>query len=109
FVMVMDSDMNPIVGQQVTLDGTNALVAGPRLDLMTQRQDAGECEVVVKGTIDGVARGGYRLSDGTFQMDRAGDVRADADLRALTRPSRRIPPGWRPPAAPRAGSRRCGG
>ncbi len=83
FVMVMDSDMNPIVGQQVTLDGTNALVAGPRLDLMTQRQDAGECEVVVKGTIDGVARGGYRLSDGTFQMDRAGDVRADADLRAL--------------------------
>jgi hypothetical protein len=82
--MVFDSDMNPIVGQQVTLDVTNAAVAGPRLDLMIARDDALECEVVVKGTIGGETRGGYRLSDGTFQMDRAGDVRTDVDLRALT-------------------------
>src|SRR5262249_6853683 len=83
FVMVMDSDMNPIVGQQATLDATNAAVVNPRIDLMIERDDALECEVVVKGTIGGEARGGYRLSDGTFQMDRAGDVRSDADLRAL--------------------------
>jgi DNA-binding beta-propeller fold protein YncE len=83
FIMVFDSNMNPIVGQQVTLDATNAAVVGPRLDLMIARDDALECEVVVKGTIGGEGRGGYRLSDGTFQMDRAGDVRTDVDLRAL--------------------------
>ncbi len=83
FVLVMDSDLNPIVGQQVTLSATNAPVVGPRLDLMLQRDDALECEVVVKGTIGGEARGGHRLPDGTFQMDRAGDVRAEAALRAL--------------------------
>jgi len=84
FVVAFDSNLNPIVGQQVTLAATNATVVGPRLDLMIARDDALECEVVVKGTIAGEARGGYRLSDGTFQMDRAGDVRTDVDLRALT-------------------------
>jgi len=84
FVMAFPSNMNPIVGQQATLDATNASVVGPRLDLMIARDDALECEVVVKGTIDGEARGGYRLSDGTFQLDRATDVRTDVDLRALT-------------------------
>jgi YVTN family beta-propeller protein len=85
FVFVFDSDMNPIVGQQVTLDSANIAVGGVnnRLNLMLARDDALECEVVVKGTIAGEARGGYRLSDGTFQMDRAGDVRAEADVRAL--------------------------
>jgi YVTN family beta-propeller protein len=83
FVMVMDSDMNPIVGQQVTLTDTNALVVGPRLNLMLQRDDALECEVVVKGIVDGKARGGYRLPDGTFQMDHTGEILAEPDLRAL--------------------------
>jgi hypothetical protein len=85
FVFVFDSDMNPIVGQQVTLDSTNLGVGQitNRVNLMLTRDDALECEVVVKGTIAGEARGGYRLSDGTFQMDRAGDVRAEPDLRAL--------------------------
>jgi DNA-binding beta-propeller fold protein YncE len=83
FVMVFPSDMSPIVGQQVTLDAGNAAVVINRLDLLLARDDALECEVVVKGTIDGEARGGYRLPDGTFQLDRAGDVRTDPDLRAL--------------------------
>ena len=83
FVMVFPSNMNPIVGQQVTLDATNAAIVTNRLDLLMERDDALECEVVVKGTIAGEARGGYRLSDGTFQLDRATDVRTDLDLRAL--------------------------
>jgi hypothetical protein len=85
FVFAFDSNLNPIVGQQVTLDPTTLIVTQVtnRLNLMLARDDALECEVVVKGTIAGEARGGYRLSDGTFQMDRAGDVRAEVDVRAL--------------------------
>jgi DNA-binding beta-propeller fold protein YncE len=99
FVMVFPSDMDPIVGQQVTLDATNAAVVTNRLDLLMERDDALECEVVVKGTIAGEARGGYRLSDGTFQLDRATDVRTDLDLRALAATSGQeltytcVPPG----------------
>ena len=99
FVMVFDSDLNPIVGQQVTLTATTAAAVTGRLNLMMTRDDALECEVVVKGTIGGEARGGHRLSDGTFQMDRAGDVRTDVDLRALaTTPGQEltytcVPPG----------------
>jgi DNA-binding beta-propeller fold protein YncE len=85
FMFVFDSNLNPIVGQQLTLDAANAAIGqlNNRLNLMLARDDALECEVIVKGTIAGEARGGYRLSDGTFQMDRAGDVRAEADVRAL--------------------------
>jgi DNA-binding beta-propeller fold protein YncE len=85
FVMAFPSDMNPIVGQQITLTAANGALNSVtnRLNLMMARDDALECEVVVKGTIAGEARGGHRLSDGTFQMDRAGDVRADLDIRAL--------------------------
>ncbi len=83
FVFVMDSNMAPIVGQQITLTSTNALTVTPRIDLLLQRDDALECEVVVKGTIGGVARGAYRLPDGNFQLDRAAEIIDDASLRAL--------------------------
>ncbi len=83
FVLAFDSNLAPIVGQQVTLTSTNAVTVTPRLDLLMQRAGALECDVVVKGTIGGEPRGGYRLPSGDFQMDRAGDVRTDADLRLL--------------------------
>ena len=34
FLLAFDSDLAPMVGQQVTLDSTNAGVAGPRIDEM---------------------------------------------------------------------------
>ena len=37
FLLAFDSDLAPIVGQQVTLTADNAQSAGPRIDLLTQR------------------------------------------------------------------------
>jgi hypothetical protein len=84
FVFAFDSNFAPIVGQQITLTSTNAATAGPRVDLLVARAAAGECDVVVKGTIDGEPRGFQRLGSGDFKPDRAAEAPlGDAALRAL--------------------------
>ncbi len=83
FVFAYDTNLAPIVGQQVTLDSTNSAVADPRIDLFLARAAVGECDVVVKGTLSGEMRGGYRTAAGLFQMDRAAEAPvSDASLRA---------------------------
>lgn len=49
FVLAFDTNLAPIVGQQITLTSTNDAVAGPRIDLLKARAEAGECDLVVKG------------------------------------------------------------
>lgn len=49
FVLAFDSNLAPIVGQQVTLSAANAGVVGPRIDLLMARADVGECALVMKG------------------------------------------------------------
>jgi DNA-binding beta-propeller fold protein YncE len=84
FMLAFDSDLFPIVGQQITLTSTNAATAGPRIDLLTARAAAGECDLIVKGTIDGVQRGAYRTAAGMFQLDRNDDAPvSDASVRAF--------------------------
>ena len=46
FVLAFDSNLAPIVGQQVTLSRRNAKVAGPRIDLLIARAEAHECDLV---------------------------------------------------------------
>jgi hypothetical protein len=68
WVLAFDSDLAPVVGQQVTLDTTNELVAKPRIDTLAARAaesftskvlgaGAKECDLVVKGIVGGVAHG----------------------------------------------------
>ena len=83
FVLAMDSNMAPVVGQQTTLTSTSPTSVGTRIDLLLARAALGECDVVVKGTIAGEPRGGYRRPDGTFQMDRTADIQTDATLRTF--------------------------
>ncbi len=83
FILAFDSNLAPIVGQQITLAAGSPTAVSNRIGLMLARDDAGECEVVVKGTIAGQQRGGYRLPDGTFQMDRVAEVLTDTALRTL--------------------------
>lgn len=84
FLLAFDSNLAPIVGQQITLDAGNAAVVGPRIDLLLQRAAAGECDVVVKGVISGEPRGFVRTASGEFQPDRSGEAPlTDAQLRAL--------------------------
>jgi len=85
FVLAFDTDLAPIVGQQVTLDAANLATVAPRIDLLLARAGAPfesallggsshECDVVVKGVSAGEPRGWlYDRASGQFQPDRAGD------------------------------------
>jgi DNA-binding beta-propeller fold protein YncE len=93
FVLRFPSDLAPIVGQQVTLTATNAAVANPRVALLIQRSSAPfdslmlggtvkECDLIVKGSEGGVARGWVRESSGQFRSD-INTLTPDLTLRAL--------------------------
>ena len=88
FILAYDSNLAPMVGQQITLNSDNGSAVGAgtaneRLDDMIARAAANECEVVVKGILAGEPRGWLRLGNGAFQPDRAGDgTVTDAALRA---------------------------
>jgi len=100
FMLASDTNLKPIVGQQVTLGSLNATAAGPRIALLIARAAAGDCELTVKGVLAGVERGWLRLPDGTFRSDRAGEpALTDAQLRGhATTPGQErtylcVPPG----------------
>jgi DNA-binding beta-propeller fold protein YncE len=48
FLFAIDSNFQPIVGQQVTLTQNNAANVGARIDLLHARADANACELVAK-------------------------------------------------------------
>ncbi|NMO20594.1 hypothetical protein HPC49_42050 [Pyxidicoccus fallax] len=70
YMLAFESNLAPIVGQQVTLTRTNGAVAGPRINLLRQRADAGECDLVAKGRIWGQELGFLYLGGGQFAGDR---------------------------------------
>lgn len=94
FINVMDSDLAPIVGQQVTLNSTNATLAGPRIDLLIQRAktpfvskelggNVTECDLVASVVEGGMRRGFlFNTVSGAF-WGSDGSARSDASLRAL--------------------------
>jgi hypothetical protein len=97
FLFAFPSDLAPIVGQQVTLRSDNANdpnVIG-RIDLLVARgampyadvdrpQSNNECDLVVKGRIDGAPRGWWMSAPGIFTPDSSADAQiADGDLRLL--------------------------
>lgn len=93
FLLAFDSDLAPMVGQQVTLDSTNAGVAGPRIDEMITSADdtfnslllggvSTECDLIVKGTVSGAPRGWVRLPSGLF-LDDLGNTNTDTEVRAF--------------------------
>ena len=88
FLLAFDSDLAPIVGQQVTLDATNGSVVGPRIDLLLARArtpfaskvsgpNATECTLVARG-VTGRRAVTFTLGmDGMFTRD---DGHADLSL-----------------------------
>ena len=93
FSYAFDTDLAPIVGQQVTLTASNAVWVNPRIDLMAVRAGTSfeslilggtvtECDLVVKGSIAGKEFGAVRLANGQFRTD-TDDVVSDAVIRAL--------------------------
>jgi DNA-binding beta-propeller fold protein YncE len=85
YLLAFDNNLAPIVGQQVTLTSDNGGAVGERIDRLEARATANECDLVVKGRVEGQAAGFlYSISDRTFVRRRSGDLpRTDSDLRAL--------------------------
>ncbi len=84
FVLAFDSNLAPIVGQQITRTSTNGATVDPRVALLTQRADAGECDLVAKGTVGGEERGWLYAGGDVFQPNRSGDpLISETDLEAL--------------------------
>ena len=95
YLLAFDSDLAPIVGQQITLISTNAAVVGPRIDLLIQRAGAPfvskalngavtECDLVAQVAVNGRIMGYlYDPAAGNFIPDDGSARVSDAALRSL--------------------------
>jgi hypothetical protein len=84
-LLVADSNMAPIVGQQITLTSRNHKVVGGRINLLIQRAEAKECDLIAKGLVLGRGTGFLYVGNGSFMSDRTGwSAIPDAVVRALT-------------------------
>ncbi len=72
FLFAFDSNLKPVVGQQVTLGASEGAVA--RAELLRDRAEVGDCELVVHGLVGEEERGfWYRGSSRTFVADRTAE------------------------------------
>jgi hypothetical protein len=87
YLLAFDSNLAPVVGQQVTLTGSNGAVAGPRVSLLEGRADAGECDLVARSWVGAEELGFLYVGGGQFLPDRQGNaVVDDAWLRGFGAP-----------------------
>ncbi|MEM9387564.1 MAG: hypothetical protein AAGA68_21100 [Pseudomonadota bacterium] len=104
FLMAADAELLPVVGQQVTLRQGN--IGRVRSQLVSLLQQAAvtsprpACDLIVKGSWGGAARGAVRDASGQFRTDRASD--GTLSIRSLLEISQRpgqsltftcVPPG----------------
>lgn len=95
YMLAFDSDLAPIVGQQVTLTGANAAAVGPRVTLMMQRASVPfvskvlngsvtECDLVAQVVQSGKIKGYlFNPATATFTPNDGSAPLTDAALRAL--------------------------
>jgi hypothetical protein len=69
-MLAFDTNLAPIVGQQVTLTAFNPATAGPRINLLRARAEAGECDLVAKGQLVRPEVGFLYVGGGRFKRDR---------------------------------------
>jgi len=111
YVLAFDTDLAPIVGQQITLTNTNGTVTNPRIDLLIARARAPfnskvlggavtECDLVAKVAFGGRVHGYfYEVASGTWDPDDGSPNIADSTLRAMAATSGQevtytaVPPG----------------
>lgn len=86
FVMAFDSNMAPVVGQQITLNENTLEDTDSRIELLIARakitEPVPECDLIAKGVTDNRMRGYLMLSDGRFQSDRKDEIISYSLLRA---------------------------
>jgi YVTN family beta-propeller protein len=111
YVLAFDTDLAPIVGQQITLTNTNSAAVTPRIDLLIARARAPfnskvlggavtECDLVAKVAFGGRVHGYfYEVASGTWDPDDGSPNIADSTLRAMAATSGQevtytaVPPG----------------
>lgn len=85
YVMAIDSNLAPIVGQQVTLSDTSGTAAASKLGVMIQRalvsNPRAECDLIAKAAIAGEKRGWLLQATRDFRSDRVAE--APYDLQSL--------------------------
>jgi hypothetical protein len=72
FMFVFDTNLAPVVGQQVTLKGGDGIDIIARRDLLVARalvDDPEECDLIAKGVIGVASRGAVMQPNGTFLVD----------------------------------------
>jgi hypothetical protein len=92
FVFAFESNMKPIVGQQVSLDDDSGAAALARRDLLIAQANAGNCDLVAHTAEDGFlyTGTGFERDDGTlFSLDRFDDRVTRRHLVTFTA----VPPG----------------
>jgi YVTN family beta-propeller protein len=110
FLLAFDSDLAPIVGQQVTLRSDNAPAVGPRIDLFIARAttpfvskilgpNVTECTLVARAVVGGVPTTYRMQSNKTFRSQRGASL-SDTEVRQLATTAGQevtytcLPPGW---------------
>lgn len=95
FLLAFPTNMAPAVGQQITLTAASPAAVDSRIELLRQRAEAGECELVAKADEAGF----LYVGSGKFARDRRGQRITAAALRSQARDSGRpvtytcVPPG----------------
>lgn len=100
FLLAFDSNFKPIVGQQVTLSSTNGASVGSRIDLLIDRANAGDCDLVAKGKVSPSGAGFVYIPQTGFKPDKANKpsftdaaLRAEVDKKKETLTYTCVPPG----------------
>jgi hypothetical protein len=94
-MMAFDTDLPPMVGQQVTRTSTNGAIVDPRINAMVAAAStpypseilgpgAQQCDVVIKGVLASQQASGLLLSSGLVQSDDGSAPVAESVVRALS-------------------------
>jgi cytochrome c peroxidase len=86
YVLAFDTNLRPVVGQQVTLTASNGATVAATIALFESQATAGNTDLVVKGRIGG-RDAGFVYTNGKFLADvSSSPALTDAQLRALVGP-----------------------
>ena len=79
FIIATETNLQPIVGQQVTLSANSSAVVMDRIDLLVSRSLAGDADLVVKGVRGRLERGWLLQPSGMFAADSDADANVSKD------------------------------
>jgi hypothetical protein len=110
FLLAFPTNMAPAVGQQVTLTASSPVAAVARVNVLSRRADAGDCDLVAKTTVSGGEAGFLYVGSGRFARDRRRQPSLTAaELRSLADSGRPVTYTCMPPGSgERAGVDRDG-